>query len=514
MKIDSSKSDCILPPNKRRCVDNSADAKLKILPVTLLSGFLGAGKTTLLKHILQSKNNEIKFAIIVNDMGALNLDAEEIKKHKLIQEKQEMVEMHNGCICCTLRGDLLKTVKQLAEDKKYDYLVIESTGISEPLPVAQTFAMDVNGDNEEQDHDGEDDDQDQAQDFEPLSAYARLDTLVTVIDAFNFSSILGNVESQADRENFFGDTEQETEESDESIVRLLIDQIEFANVILLNKIDLLSDRDKSVESQIKAICGLVKKLNPKATVLIPERPKFEEFDVNSILEKPFHTPETEEYGINSFVFRNNERPFHPERLERIFKNFGTGLLNEISGKKGQNAEERGIFASVVRAKGELWLSNADCCPVDVHSAGRQLVMTPAGNGRPWIAKVLEKHPYGDPESENSKEEDLAAWAAFDLTNDVLEELKASSQWTERFGDRRSELVFIGIKLDSKRLMKELEGALLNDEEFNVDEKNRKRVWSSELTDPFFDGTSLWDLGDVFGEESQDELEAPLAEMES
>lgn len=179
-------------------------------------------------------------------------------------------------------------------------------------------------------------------------------------------------------------------------------------------------------------------------------------------------------------------------------------MNQISGKKDENNVGCDIFASVVRAKGELWLSNADCCPINVHSVGRQLVMTPAEDRRPWMAKVLEEHPYGDPDSDESKEEDIEAWAAFDLTNDVLAELKDSSQWTDRFGDRRSEIVFIGIKLDQKRLTKELEDALLTDAEFNVDEKNRKNVWSSGMIDPFFDGTSLWGLDDVFGEESQDD----------
>jgi len=543
------------PPNKRRCLDPkqdygsstanggivTADDEVdgnnanKILPATLLSGFLGAGKTTLLKQILESKNNELKIAIIVNDMGALNIDANEIKKHKLIQEKQEMVEMHNGCICCTLRGDLLKTVKQLAEENKYDYLVIESTGISEPLPVAQTFAMDVNG--EDQNNDG-DDNNEESEDFEPLSKYARMDTLVTVLDTFNFASILGSIESEADREKFFGDTEEETDESDESIVQLLIDQIEFANVILLNKIDLLSSgsggSSSDVESQIKSIRSLLQKLNPNATVIVPEQPKFEKFDVNNIintglfdmekaqesagwiaeLEKPYHTPETEEYGIGSFVFRNNERPFHPGRLAKIFKNFGMSLLHEIKPDdkdKSDSSDNNDIFSRVVRCKGELWLSNADCCPIDVHSAGRQLEMTPAGNGKPWISKVVECHPKGDPESEDSNDEDCEAWAALDLTNEVLSELKASEQWSDRFGDRRSEVVFIGIKLDKKRIMTELENALLTDAEFNVAEKDRKKVWASDVVDTFFDGMPLWDLEDVLGEADQEACDITDAE---
>ncbi len=306
-----------LPENKRRKSNNTSNSpgvdaspskhndvlfpdKDKILPVTLLSGFLGAGKTTLLRQILESKNNEMKIAIIVNDIGAVNLDAKEIKQHRLIQEKQEMIEMHNGCICCTLRGDLLRTVKALAAENRYDYLVIESTGISEPLPVAQTFVMNANGDGDGDDADVDREGKQDPSTFEPLTKYARMDTLVTVLDAYNFASIVGSIEDEADREKFFGtgDAEALTDESDESIAKLLMDQIEFANVIILNKTDLLlsedgingrSDKYDSVggrimaRSQIEAIKALIQKLNPSATLIIPDEPKFERFDVGRII---------------------------------------------------------------------------------------------------------------------------------------------------------------------------------------------------------------------------------------
>jgi len=212
-----------------------------------------------------------------------------------------------------------------------------------------------------------------------------MDTLVTVIDAFNFTSILGTIEQESDRTKYFGSDDVEgTEGGEESIVQLLIDQIEFCNVILLNKIDLLTDK-----SSIDPIKAVIQKLNPKATIIIPDKPYFNDFNVMDTiintnlfnmeeaqegagwiaeLEKSHHTPETEEYGVNSFVFRNDERPFHPERLSLILKNFGTGLVKKIKGEssnKNDDDDDKEIFSNVIRCKGELWLSNVDACPIDV-----------------------------------------------------------------------------------------------------------------------------------------------------
>lgn len=191
-------------------------------------------------------------------------------------------------------------------------------------------------------------------------------------------------------------------------------------------------------------------------------------------------------------------------MARILKSFGTSLVQAITSNEYET-DSAEIFSRVVRCKGEIWLSNADSCPIDVHSVGRQLVLTPAGSGRPWMGKVLECHPNGDAASDEATDEDVDVWSSFDLTADAVAELK-SENWTERYGDRRSELVFIGIKLDKSRIMKELGAALLTDEEFNVvDEKERKKRWADDLMpDEFFDGMPLWELGDVLGEEGDGE----------
>merc|ERR1712178_87163 len=477
------------------------------------------------KQILRNKKN-LKVAIIVNDMGAINLDAEEVKKHRLVQEKSEMVELQNGCICCTLRGDLLRTVKELAEENKYDYLVIESTGIAEPLPVAQTFVMDVNT-GEHQHPPGQEHQPQQksakgrkqvASEFQPLSKYSRMDTLVTVLDAFNFYRILSKVESFNDRAEFLGPEELQKEEAqskeqNQSVVQLLIDQIEFANVLLLNKIDLLPTDTR--ESTIKEIKNIVAKLNPKAQVIIPDLPYFEEFDVELVmntgifnmqeamtsagwlaeLDKPMHNPETEEYGIGSLVFRENNRPFHPKRLNKILENFGKIEL-AWTGEETEN-KSSDLFAGVIRCKGNLWLANADACPVEIHSAGRQLQLV-VNPSRVWVKKLIDQYPNGDRNKKDSEPRDVAMWESKGIKQ-LVELNKEHGYWSEMFGDRRSELVLIGIHLDKKRLEEELLKACMTDAEINS-KQAWLDLWNPESYEEFgkcgLGGSPLWSLEDV------------------
>jgi len=373
------------------------------LPVAVLSGFLGAGKTTLLNHILNNREGR-RIAVIVNDMSEINIDAALVRNGgaQLSRTDEKLVEMSNGCICCTLREDLLLEVKRLAQAGRFDHLVIESTGISEPLPVAETFTF-----------------EDEA--GESLSAYARLDSMITVVDGFNFLRDYRSADDLQSRGESLG------AQDERSVVDLLVDQIEFCDLLVLNKTDLLSP------AQLHQLKGMLQALNPHALIVNSEFGQVPldcllntgRFDFDRAAQAPGwlqtlrgeHQPESEEYGIRNFVYRAR-RPFHPQR-------FWHAVNHQLDG--------------VIRSKGYFWLASRPEYAAMWSQAGA--VARQGYAGRWWVSVPRTEWPQDA-----------------DSLNFIAE------QWQEGTGDARQELVFIGIEMDEKSVRAALDHALLTPQE--------------------------------------------------